>query len=219
MVSFAASAPDHRLEPSLEPSDAPDSRTRPLLTQSASAATAPSAPATATAAPADLAAVDTALEMLTGKKAAWAALSLDERITMLKEIKARLTDKVGAVLWPSAGAAAGPRSSATVAVLSLRDAPPLPCPTCLQLLPWARATAGIRCTSQEASISQDMIVTGEGEGGAAATAAAAAPADERRAGQGRARQGCGLRAQGQPGGGCSAPALHRPAPHSQPSGT
>lgn len=87
---------------------------------SASAATAPSAPATAAAAPADLAAVDTALEMLTGKKAAWAALSLDERITMLKEIKARLTDK---------------------------------------LLPWARATAGIRCTSQEASISQDMIVT------------------------------------------------------------
>ena len=40
--------------------------------------------------------MDAALEQLSGKKAAWATLGLDERITILKEIKGRLTDKVGA---------------------------------------------------------------------------------------------------------------------------
>ena len=54
------------------------------------------APAPAAAPAADLAAVDEALGRLSSKKAAWAAASLDERMTILKEIRARLLDQVGA---------------------------------------------------------------------------------------------------------------------------
>jgi hypothetical protein len=115
-----------------KPPDALDCRWRLLPTQSASAAAAPSAPAAAAAAPADLAAVDAALEQLTGNKAAWAVLALGERITILKEIKARLTDKVG--LCPAPGQAPPqPSTALSLSLCCLQSTPPslpLACSCC-----------------------------------------------------------------------------------------
>lgn len=68
-----------------------------------------------------MAAVDAALQQLSGNKAAWASASLTERITVLKEIRARLLD---------------------------------------QVVPWSRATAGVRCTSRDTAVAGDVLATG-----------------------------------------------------------
>ncbi|EFN58802.1 hypothetical protein CHLNCDRAFT_140596 [Chlorella variabilis] len=89
-----------------------------VCTSRLSAVAAP-APAAAPP-PAELEEVDVAMQQLAAKKAAWAAAPLEERISVLQEIRARLLD---------------------------------------QLLPWSRATAGIRCSTRDGQVASDVMLT------------------------------------------------------------
>ena len=60
------------------------------------------------------------MKQLSGNKAAWATASLDQRITILKEIKARLTDKVGGAPW-GFNPHVGPAGTATTAATTAAD--------------------------------------------------------------------------------------------------
>lgn len=99
------------------------------------------------------------MERLAASKAAWAAASLDERIRVLKDVRARLLDQVRWVheALCTTGACADARQPRTPCLTPARYHPA----TCAQLVPWTRATTGVRCTTRAHQQAADMVVTCE----------------------------------------------------------